>query len=65
MMFLSLGIVYWVKTLFHWCDSNAAFIVDVSKVHANSLPQKMAKDKIKAYAHCISDNFQSVTRTNG
>jgi len=61
MMFLSLGIVYWVKTLIHWCDSNAVFFVDVSRVFANSLPQKMARSKIKAYAHCISENFQSYT----
>jgi len=38
-MFLSLDIVYWVKYLFHWCVSNAVFIVDVSRVYANSLPQ--------------------------
>jgi len=63
MIFLSLGIVYWVKTLLYWCDSNAVFIVDVSRVYSNSLPQKMAKNKIKAYAHCISENFQCVTRT--
>jgi len=49
MMFLSLGIVCWVQTLLHWCDSNAVFIVDVSRVYANSLPQKMARNKIKAY----------------
>jgi len=65
MMFLSLGIVYWVKTLLHLCDSNAVFIVDVSRVYANSLPQKMARNKIKVYAHCIFENFQSVTRTKG
>jgi len=49
MMFLSLGIVYWVQMLLHWCDSNAIFIVDVSRVYTNSLPQKMARNKIKAY----------------
>ena len=32
-----------------WCDINAVFIVDVSRVCANSLPQKMARSKIKAY----------------
>jgi len=57
MMFLSLGIVYWVQTLLHWCDSNAVFIVDVSRVYANSLLQKMARNEIKAYTHCISGNF--------
>jgi len=65
MMFLSLGIVYWVQTFRHWCDSNAVFIVDVSRVYANSLPQKMARNKIKAYTQCISENFQSGTRTKG
>ena len=33
------GLAKWVKTLLHWCDSNAVFIVDVSRVYANSLPQ--------------------------
>jgi len=61
MLFLSLDIVYWVKTLLHWCDSNAVFIADVSRMYANSLPQKMARNKIKAYAHCISENFQCCT----
>jgi len=49
MLFLSPVIVYWLQTLLHWCDSNAVFIVDVSRVYANSLPQKMARSKIKAY----------------
>jgi len=49
MLFLSSGIVHWVQTLLHWCDSNAVFIVDVSRVYANSLPQQMARSKIKAY----------------
>jgi len=48
-LFLSPGIVYWVQTLLHWCDSYAVFIADVSRVYANSLPQ-MARSKIKAYA---------------
>jgi len=60
-MFLSLGIVCWVQTVLHWCDSNAVFIVDVSRVYANSFPQKMARIKIKAYTHCISENFQCYT----
>jgi len=38
-----------VGTLLHWCDSNAVFIVDVSRVYANFLPQKMARSKIKVY----------------
>jgi len=49
MLFLSPGIVYWVQTLFHLCDSNAVFIVDVSRVYANSLPQEMTRRKIIAY----------------
>jgi len=36
MLFLSPGMVYWVHTLFHWCDSNAVIIIDVSRVCANS-----------------------------
>jgi len=34
MLFLSPGIVYWVQPLPHRCDSNAVFIVDVSRVYA-------------------------------
>jgi len=34
MLFLSSGIVYWVQTLLHRCDSNGVFIVDVSRVYA-------------------------------
>jgi len=36
MLFLSPGIVYWVENLLHWCDSNAVFVVDISRVYANS-----------------------------
>jgi len=36
MLFLSPGIVYWVQTLLHRCDSNAVFVVDVSRVYAIS-----------------------------
>jgi len=36
MLFLLPGIVYWVQTLFHRCDSNAVFIVEVSVVYAIS-----------------------------
>jgi len=36
MLFLSPGIVYWVQTLLHRCDSNAVFIVEVSGVYAIS-----------------------------
>jgi len=65
MLFLSPGIVSWVQTLLHSCDSNAVFIVDASRVYANSLPQKMAINKIKAHTHSISENFQSGTRKKG
>jgi len=44
MLFLSPGIVYWLQTLLHTCDSNAVFIVDVSRVYAIS-------SSIKAYTH--------------
>jgi len=38
-----------VGTLLHWSDSNAVFIVDVSRVYSTSLPQMMARSKIKVY----------------
>jgi len=40
-----------VQTLLHWPDCNAVFNVDVSRVYANSLHQKTARSKIKAYTH--------------
>jgi len=43
MLFLLPGIVYWVQTLFHRCDSNAVFIVEVSVVYLFL--------RIKAYTH--------------
>jgi len=36
MLFLPPGIVYWVETLLHWCDNNVVYVVDVSRVYANS-----------------------------
>jgi len=45
------GIVYWLQTVFHSCDSTSVFIVGVSRVHAHSLPQKMARNKIKPLSH--------------
>jgi len=65
MLFLSSGIVYWVQTLLHWCDSNAVFIVDVSRVYANSSSEDGKKQKQSVHAHCISNNFQSGTRKKG
>jgi len=35
--------VYWLQTLLNWCDNNTTFIGDVSRVYANSLPQKIGK----------------------
>jgi len=65
-LFLSPGIVYWLQTLLHWCDNNAVFIVDVSRVYTNSLPQKIGKKQTKcANTHCISENFRSGTQTKG
>jgi len=66
MLFLSTGIVYRLHTLLHWCDNNAVFIVDVSRVYAKSLSQKIGKkQKHSAHTRCISENFQSGTRTKG
>jgi len=58
MLFLSPGIVYWVQTLLHWCDSNATFVVDVSRAYANSSSED-GKNKIKAYIHTA---FRTVAR---
>jgi len=38
----------WLQALLHWCDNNAVFIVDVSKVCANSRPQKTGKKQKQA-----------------
>ena len=43
MLCLSQGTVYWLQTLLAWCDNNAVFINDVSRVYANSLPQMISK----------------------
>jgi len=62
MLFLSPGMVDWLQTLLHWCDNNAAFIVDVSRVYANSLPQKIGeKQNQSVHTHRIFENFQSDT----
>ena len=55
------------KTLLHWCDDNTVlFIVDVSRVHANSIPQKIGKKQNESmHTHSISENFLSGTRTEG
>jgi len=50
MLFLSPGIVYWVPILLHWFDSNAVFIVDIQEC-VQTLPQKMARNKVKSYTH--------------
>jgi len=51
MLFLSLGIVYWVQTLLHWCESNAVFIVDISRVYANSSSEDGKKQNENVHTH--------------
>jgi len=63
---LTQGIVYRLQTLLHWCDNNAVFIVGVSRVQANSLPLKIGKKENQSvHTHCVSETFQSGTRTKG
>jgi len=62
MLFLSPGLVCWVQTLLHWCDSNAVFIVDISLVYANSSSGDGEKQNQSVHTHCVSENFQSGTR---
>jgi len=57
LLFLSPGIVYWVQTLLHRCDSNAVFIVDVSRVYAISSSEDGKKRNQRVHTHCISENF--------
>jgi len=61
MLFLSPGIVHWVQTLLYWCDSNAVFIVDVSRVYVNSSSEDGKKQNQSVQTHRISENFQSGT----
>jgi len=60
MLFLSPGIVYWVQTLLHWCDSNAVFIVDIWTVYAKSSSEDGKKQNQSVHTHCISENFRVV-----
>jgi len=61
MLLLSQGIVYWQQTLLNWYDNNTVFTDGVSRVYANSLPQKMAKNKIIVYTHtAFLKNFKVV-----
>jgi len=61
MLFLSPGIVYWLQMPLHWLDNNTVFIVGVSRVHSNSLPQKIGKKQNQiVYTHCIYENIRSV-----
>jgi len=53
MLFLSPSIVYWLQTLFHWCNNNTVFIVDVSRVCANSLPQKIRQETKSKRTHTL------------
>jgi len=63
MLFLSSGIVYWLQILRHCCDNNALFIINVSRVIVNSLPQKIGKKQNQSvHIHCISENFQWYTK---
>ena len=53
-------------TLLHWYDNNAVFIVNVSRVHTKSIPQKIGKKQNESiHTHSISENLQSGTRTKG
>jgi len=47
MLFLSPGTDSWLQTFLHWCDNNAVFIVDVSRVHANSFSEDGQETKSK------------------
>jgi len=37
----------------NWCDNNIVFIVDVSRVCANSLPQKLGKKQKSKRTHTL------------
>ena len=65
MLFLSPGTACCVQTLLHWCESNTVLIVDVSRVYANSSSEDGKKQNQGVHTHCISENFQSVTRKKG
>jgi len=54
-----------VQTLPHRCDSNAVFIVDVSRVYAISSSEDGMKQNQSVHTHCISEIFQSGTRKKG
>jgi len=50
MLFLSPGIVYLVPTLLHWCVSNVVGYLSLTfQECTQTLPQKVARNKIKAY----------------
>jgi len=58
MLFLSPGRVYWLQTLLHWCDNNAVFIADVSRVYANPHLQKVGKKQNQTvHTHCIFETL--------
>jgi len=68
MLFLSPGVItnYCLQTLFHWCDNNAVYTVDVPRVHANSLLRTTGKKQNqRVHTHCISENSQSGPGTKG
>jgi len=62
MLFLSPGIAYRVQILLHRCDSNAVFIVDVSRVYTIFSSEDGKKQNQNVHTHCISENFQWYTR---
>ena len=62
MLFLSPGIFFRLQALLHWRDNNAVFIDDVSRVYANSLPQKIGKKQNKVCTHTA---FQKIFRLSG
>jgi len=52
MLVLSPGILYWLHTSLHWCYNNTVFIVDVSRIYANYLPQNIGKKQNQSvYIH--------------
>jgi len=46
-LFLSPGIVSWLQTFLHWWDNNTVFIVDFSRVYANSTSEYRQETKSK------------------
>jgi len=51
--------VSWLQTLLYWWDNNIVFIVDVSRVYANSSLEGRQETvwKRSLHTHWISENF--------